>query len=167
MSGPADSEYGSAGQIPLVSCDGPDGSRLPPQPIRRVIDRDGSAVIESRIRRPFLRRPRRESGIDLLFLLPTLAILAGFLFYPLVYGIVLSLHDTHGFDLTGFVGLDNYTHAIFGDAVFHQALLNTVVFTGAAVVLQTGLGLFLAVLVVNAKRGRTFFQFAFFVDSSA
>ena len=111
----------------------------------------------------FLRRSRREGAIDLLFLLPTLAVLAVFLVYPLAYGIVLSLHDTHGFDITNFVGLNNYAHAIFGDAVFHQSLLNTVLFTGAAVVLQTGLGLFLAVLVAEVKRGRTFFQFAFFV----
>jgi raffinose/stachyose/melibiose transport system permease protein len=127
-------EYGSAGQIPLGSCD----------------------------RVAFLRRSRRESAIDLLFLLPTLGILAGFLLYPLVYGIVLSVHDTKGFDLTDFVGLDHYAHAILGDAVFHRSLLNTVLFTGAAVVLQTGLGLFLAVLVAEVKRGRMFFQFVFF-----
>ena len=42
------------------------------------------------------------------FLLPVLLMLAGFLVYPLVYGIVLSLHDTQGFDLTSFVGLDHY-----------------------------------------------------------
>ncbi len=111
----------------------------------------------------FLRRSRRESAIDLVFLLPTLALLAGFLFYPLVYGVVLSVHDTKGFDLTNFVGLDHYAHAILGDAVFHRSLLNTVLFTGGAVVLQTGLGLFLAVLIADVKRGRTFFQFAFFV----
>jgi ABC-type sugar transport system permease subunit len=111
----------------------------------------------------FFRRSHRERAIDLLFLAPTLAILAGFLFYPLVYGLVLSVHDTKGFDLTNFVGLDHYAHAIFGDAVFHQALLNTVLFTGAAVVLQTGLGLVLAVLVADVKRGRTLLRFAFFV----
>ena len=110
----------------------------------------------------FLGRSHREGAIDLLFLVPTLVILAAFLVYPLVYGIVLSLHDTKGFVLTNFVGLDHYARAIFGDAVFHQALLNTVLFTGAAVVLQTGLGLFLAVLVADVKRGRTFLQFAFF-----
>jgi ABC-type sugar transport system permease subunit len=111
---------------------------------------------------PF-RRSHREGAVDLLFLLPLLVVLAGFLFYPLIYGIVLSLHDTKGFDLTNFVGLDHYARAIFGDAVFHRALANTVLFTGAAVVLQTGLGLFLAVLVAGTKRGRTLFQFAFFV----
>ena len=119
-------------------------------------------MIGSRTRLAFLRRSHRERAIDLLFLLPVLVILAGFLFYPLVYGIVLSLHDTKGFDLTNFVGLDHYAHAILGDAVFHRSLLNTFLFTGAAVVLLTGLGLFLAVLVADVKRGTGFFQFVFF-----
>ena len=109
-----------------------------------------------------LRHSHREGGLDLLFLVPTLSILAVFLLYPLAYGLVLSVHDTHGFDITNFVGLENYAHAIFGDAVFHRALANTVVFTGAAVVLQTGLGLFLAVLVADVGRGRTLLRFVFF-----
>jgi raffinose/stachyose/melibiose transport system permease protein len=105
---------------------------------------------------------RREGAIDLAFLLPTLVLLGGFLFYPLVYGIALSAHDSQGFEPTQFVGLENYVRAIFGDAVFHRSLLNTIVFTGAAVVLQTGIGLFLALLVAGVRRGRTFYLVAFF-----
>lgn len=119
-------------------------------------------MIESPTRRAFLGRSHRETAIDLLFLLPILVILAGFLFYPLAYGIVLSVHDTKGFDLTNFVGLDHYVRAIFGDAVFHRSLLNTFLFTGAAVVLLIGVGLFLAVLVADVKRGRTFLRIVFF-----
>jgi raffinose/stachyose/melibiose transport system permease protein len=119
-------------------------------------------MVESRTRLAFLRRSRREGAIDLLFFLPLLLLLAAFLFYPLVYGIVLSLHDTQGFDLTDFVGLDHYAHAIFGDAVFHRSMVNTLLFTVAAVVLQTGLGLFLAVVLADARRGRTLLQIAFF-----
>ena len=109
-----------------------------------------------------LRSSHRERAIDLLFLLPILGILAVFLVYPLGYGIVLSLHDTRGFDLTSFVGLDHYAHAILGDAVFHRSLLNTFLFTGAAVVLLPGLGLFLAVLVGELGRGRTLLRIVFF-----
>jgi ABC-type sugar transport system permease subunit len=119
-------------------------------------------MIETRNRSSFLHRSRREGAIDLLFLVPIVAILAGFLLYPLLYGVVLSLHQTRGFALTTFVGLDHYARAILGDAVFHRSLLNTVLFTGAAVVLQTGLGLVLAVLLVDIKRGKTFFTFVFF-----
>ncbi len=107
-------------------------------------------------------RSHRERSIDLLFIAPTIAILAAFLLYPLIYGIVLSVHDTRGFDLTAFVGLEHYARAIFGDGVFHRSLLNTVAFTAAAVVLVTGVGLVLAVLVADVKRGRAFFLFVFF-----
>ena len=103
----------------------------------------------------------RERAIDLLFLLPILVILAAFLLYPLGYGIVLSLHDTRGFDMTSFVGLDNYAHAILGDAVFHRSLLNTFLFTGAAVVLLPGLGLLLALLVNETGRGRALLRAVF------
>ena len=118
-------------------------------------------MIDSRSRSSFLRS-RRDGAIDLLFLVPTLAVLACFLFYPLAYGVVLSLHETQGFALTNFVGLDHYARAILGDAVFHRSLLNTVLFTAAAVVLQTGLGLLLAVLLADVRRGKTFFTFVFF-----
>ena len=130
--------------------------------MRPAIYREGPALIESPARGSFLGSSHRESAIDLLFLLPILVILAGFLFYPLVYGVVLSVHDTRGFDLTSFVGLDHYVRALFGDAVFHRSLLNTFLFTGAAVVLLTGVGLCLAVLVAELKRGRTFLRIVFF-----
>ena len=128
------SEYGSAGRIPLASRDAPGDPPLAP----RTRDRPALRAADP-------RGPRRRSWL-----------------YPLVYGIVLSLHDTQGFELTDFVGLDHYAHALLGDAVFHRSLLNTFLFTGAAVVLQTGLGLVLAVLVADTTRGTTFFQVVFF-----
>ena len=106
-------------------------------------------------------RTLREGGIDLVFLLPMLALLGGFLFYPLVYGISLSTHESQGLEPTTFVGLDHYVRAILGDAVFHRSVVNTIVFTVVAVGLQTGIGLLLAVLVAEVRRGRTFFLVAF------
>ncbi|HEX4898390.1 MAG TPA: sugar ABC transporter permease [Candidatus Limnocylindrales bacterium] len=104
---------------------------------------------------------RRERALDLTLLLPVLGLLAAFLFYPLVYGLDLSLNATEGFEVTGSVGLAHYARALFGDAVFRQGLANTLVFTTAAVVLQTGTGLGLAVLVAETRRGRTLFRIAF------
>lgn len=105
---------------------------------------------------------RRGGAVDLLFLLPMLVLLGGFLFYPLVYGISLSVHDSQGTDAARFIGLEHFARAIFGDAVFQRSLVNTVVFTGAAVLLQTGIGFVLAVLVARLRRGRTLFLIAFF-----
>ena len=106
--------------------------------------------------------PRRERIIDLLLILPLLLVLAGFLVYPLVYGVVLSLHESRGFELGSFIGADHFVRAVVGDAVFHRSLVNTLVFTIVAVVLQTGLGLCLAVLVTGVGRGTRVLQFAFF-----
>jgi ABC-type sugar transport system permease subunit len=119
-------------------------------------------VIGGRAQPPSLGHAAREGAIDLLFLAPTFLILGVFLLYPLAYGVVLSLHDTRGFELSRFVGLDHYARAILGDGVFHRSLLNTLLFTGAAVVLQTGLGLALAVLMSGVRRGRTLLQLVFF-----
>jgi raffinose/stachyose/melibiose transport system permease protein len=104
---------------------------------------------------------RRERALDLAMLVPVIGLLVAFLFYPLVYGLDLSLSRTDGFEVTGTVGLEHYARALFGDAVFHQGLANTLVFTAAAVVLQTGAGLLLAVLVSEVRRGRTLFVAAF------
>ena len=104
---------------------------------------------------------RTERALDLALLLPVIGLLAAFLFYPLAYGLDLSVNATEGFEVTGPVGLAHYARALFGDAVFRQDLANTLVLTAAAVVLQTGLGLVLAVLVAETRRGRTLFRIAF------
>lgn len=94
-------------------------------------------------------------------LVPVIGLLAAFLVYPLVYGIGLSVSRTDGFTVTGQVGLEHYARALLGDAVFSRGMANTLVLTAAAVVLQTGLGFLLAVLVRDARRGRTLFRAAF------
>jgi ABC-type sugar transport system permease subunit len=104
---------------------------------------------------------RRERALDLTLLLPVIGLLAVFLFYPLVYGLDLSLSRTVGFEVTGPAGFEHYARALFGDAVFRQGLANSLVLTAAAVVIQTGLGLVLAVLVSEARHGRTLFRVAF------
>jgi len=104
---------------------------------------------------------RKERALDLALLLPVIGLLAAFLFYPLLYGLDLSINRTEGFEIIGPAGLEHYARALLGDAVFRQGLANTVVFTAAVVVLQTGLGLLLAVLVAEARRGRTLFRIVF------
>lgn len=103
----------------------------------------------------------RERLVDLALVAPVLVVLAIFLLYPLLYGLDLSLSHTDAFEVTGSAGLDHYVRALVGDAVFRQGLANTVTFTIAAVVLQTGVGLLLAVLMSETRRGRTLLRIAF------
>ena len=136
-------------------------------PYRFASDEDHGLIADADMTgRGSVRAPRRRSGdrvIDLLFLVPVLAVLAAFLVLPLVQGIVLSLHAGRGIDLGAFVGLDHYVRALVGDAVFHESLVHTLLFAAVAVVVQTAVGFVLAVLLSEQGRGRRLLQFLFFL----
>ena len=97
-----------------------------------------------------------------MWVLPVFALLACVLAYPLASGLLLSLRRTTGSSPGEFVGLDNYIEALFRDDIFHQAVGNTVAFTVVAIVLQTGVGLLLAILISEVRRGRLPYRMIFF-----
>jgi ABC-type sugar transport system permease subunit len=88
--------------------------------------------------------------------------LAATLVYPLASGFVLSLQRASGSGQGEFIGLGNYVEAVFRDGVFHQSVGNTLVFTVFAIVLQTGVGLLLAILISEVRRGRLPYRMIFF-----
>lgn len=57
----------------------------------------------------------------------------------------------------GFVGFDNY-RTLLADERFWSSLLVSLIYTGSTVVLQVALGLALALLVMDIKRGRSWFR---------
>ncbi len=65
-----------------------------------------------------------------------------------------------------FLGLDNYANAI-NDPIFRSAVTNTLYYTVIWVPLTMALGLFLAVIVNQKIRGKTFFRGAFYFPSIA
>ena len=89
-------------------------------------------------------------------------LLACFLAYPLASGLLLSLRRTTGSTPGEFVGVDNYLEALFRDDIFHQAVGNTVAFTAVAIILETGVGLLLAILISELRRGRLPYRMMFF-----
>ena len=99
---------------------------------------------------------------NVVWVLPVFTLLAFLLAYPLASGLLLSLQRTTGSTPGEFVGLDNYTEALFRDDIFHQALGNTVAFTAVAIVLQTGVGLLLAILISELRHGRLPYRVIFF-----
>jgi ABC-type sugar transport system permease subunit len=96
------------------------------------------------------------------WVLPVFVLLACCLVYPLASGFLLSLRRSSGSSPGEFVGLDNYVEALFRDDIFHQAVGNTVAFTAVAIVLQTGIGLLLAVLISELRHGRLPYRMMFF-----
>jgi ABC-type sugar transport system permease subunit len=119
-------------------------------------------VSSTSARLPRSRPLGRDRG-GLLFLGPAAVILILFVAWPIVRTAWISLHD---WPLTGrnteFVGLANY-EALLADGRFWNAVRVTFIYTFAAVVLQTGLGLALAIrlrttsLVSSLTRSAYFF----------
>jgi trehalose/maltose transport system permease protein len=85
--------------------------------------------------------------------LPSLLIIVVVAFFPILYGIVLSLTDSTVSAFGSFVGLENYTE-MFQDPDFRVSLFNTVIFTVASVTLEFIIGLVIALAVNRAFRGR-------------
>ena len=85
--------------------------------------------------------------------LPALLIIVVVAFFPILYGVVLSLTDSTVTAFGSFVGLENYTE-MFQDPDFRVGLFNTVIFTVASVTLEFVIGLAIALAVNRAFRGR-------------
>ena len=84
-----------------------------------------------------------------LLLAPALAILIGFLLFPLIWNVYLSLHDVSLTTILGdwkYVGLKNFENLIH-DPDFHTSLQVSLIFVGGSVALQFFVGMVLAVVL--------------------
>ncbi len=99
------------------------------------------------------------------FIAPALSVIALIAVFPLGYTVWESLH-MHDLRMPWlgrpFVGLDNYVE-ILGDHRFWQAMGHTFFFTAATVSLELALGLFLALAMNRAFRGRALMRAAVLV----
>ncbi len=85
--------------------------------------------------------------------LPSLLIIVLIAFFPILYGIVLSLTDSTIAGFGSFIGLENYTE-MFQNPDFLEGFYNTVLFTVISVTLEFVIGLGIALAINRAFRGR-------------
>jgi trehalose/maltose transport system permease protein len=85
--------------------------------------------------------------------LPSLLIIVIIAFFPILYGIVLSLTDSTVAGFGSFVGFENYTE-MFQNPDFREGLYNTVIFTVVSVAMEFIIGLGIALAINRAFRGR-------------
>ena len=116
------------------------------------------------------QRSPRDYALFVVLVGPNLALLLLFIYRPLADNIRLSFFDWNISDPTAqFVGLSNYVEW-FTRSDTRQVVLNTAVFTVAAVIGSMVLGLVLAMLLDQPLRGRNLVRstvFAPFVISGA
>jgi ABC-type sugar transport system permease subunit len=92
-----------------------------------------------------------------------LAVFAVLVVWPLFSSFFYSFTNWNGFNANyRFVGLDNFAR-IFSDRLFLHAIANTAVWMVAAIVLPTGLGLGLALLIDARVPGATIFKSIFYL----
>ncbi|GAB2723662.1 carbohydrate ABC transporter permease [Paenibacillus thermoaerophilus] len=98
-------------------------------------------------------RRAAEACKDFGFVLPAIAFLVVFLYYPLAYSVYISLTNWNMTrPVKKFVGLDNYTRLLASEE-FYQSLKVTMLYTGMDVAFTLGFGLLLALLfnVANSR----------------
>lgn len=97
-----------------------------------------------------------------LFVLPSMVFIVIFIFIPAVYVVYLSLLRWNLLSANPkFVGLSNYVH-MFQAPDFHQAFINTVIFSIGMIVISLPIALLLAVLVDMGLRGTRFYRTVLF-----
>src|SRR5262245_50181849 len=100
----------------------------------------GSATrVERRRLTPALRESLQGVGL----MTPTLLLLFGLVLYPFVYAIWLAFTDKAVGSPGQFVGFKNFAYVIHWPQ-FSAAIWNTVVFTGAAIIIKFVLGMAVA-----------------------
>jgi len=95
-----------------------------------------------------------ESALAYLFLLPAIAVLVAFMFYPIVYVFLTSLYKTNRIgDLAKFIGTGNFKD-LFSKRVFWEVTIRSVIWTVLAVSVKTLAGLVIALLLNVDFKGR-------------
>lgn len=96
-------------------------------------------------------------------LIPPLAVFGLLVVWPLFSSFYYSFTNWNGFSADyRFVGFDNFLQ-IFDDPLFFRAILNTVIWMMAAVIVPTGLGLALALLIDSQVPGASVFKSIFYL----
>lgn len=110
--------------------------------------------------RPDLRLRRRSRGqrlrralLPYLFVLPTMALLAIFMYYPAATALVRSLYSWDGITTPVFIGLGNFS-AMVADPIMQQAFVNVLKLAAFAMTVQAFVPLLVARLILALRSTR-------------
>ncbi len=109
-----------------------------------------------------LRRKVNDNLTAYGLLAAALVVFALFSWYPIVRGILLSFQEVNFVDPPKWVGFDNFAR-LFADPLFGTAWLNTLQFTGFALLLGFAVPFVTAVLLNELRHARAFFRVAVYL----
>lgn len=120
-----------------------------------------TAPIEKKNRERKYHSQLKLFGSGILYLLPALALLSVFLFYPIIKTFYFSFFDVGGGGtINGFVGLEHYK-ALLHSEEFRKSMVGTLLFVLYTVPLEIIIPLFLAVIASEKLKGIGFFRTIF------
>jgi raffinose/stachyose/melibiose transport system permease protein len=99
--------------------------------------------------------------LPFVFLAPALLVFGLAVLLPMLLTVGYSFTEWNGFGAMTFVGLENYLDAL-GDPIFRDSFVHVIVYIGATLLLEVGVGLALAG-IVSALPGSIWFRVAIFV----
>jgi raffinose/stachyose/melibiose transport system permease protein len=98
-----------------------------------------------------------------IFIAPAAILFTAILFVPIVRAVYTSFCEWNILTPPKWVGMDNYVELFTKDTTMMTALKNTIFFTIFSLVTQQILGMFLAVILTNVKRGKNFFKNTYYM----
>ena len=111
----------------------------------------------------YSKQQKREWGVALLFLAPSIIGLVAFVLIPIVGGFVLSFTEWDLLSPPTWVGLDNYKEALTDDPLFWLSLKNTLVYAAITIIVGVPLSLGVALAVDTQLKGITIFRTIYFI----
>ncbi len=106
---------------------------------------------------------RAQARLGIFLVAPLVLLVALFFLLPLASAVYFSLVDFHGFELDPpFVGAANFVE-LAGDPAVWPALRNNIIWIVVGTAVPLLIGLFVALLLWNVRRGSTFYRLAFFL----
>ena len=94
-------------------------------------------------------------------MLPSILIFSFFIWYPLVYGVVLSFAKVKGFQIVGFAGLRNYIR-LFQQPVFWTALVNSFEYTFWSLIIGFMVPIVVAIIISELIHFTSLFRVAMY-----
>ena len=138
------------------------GRVLPCSPMRGDMEITSEAKLRQR-RTSSTMRWIKQNQTGFLFILPALIMYAIFFIRPFITSIYYSFTSWDGVSaVKQFVGLQNYVQ-LFQDKLLGLAMTHNVIWVIIGTVAPIIIGLPLAVMLANSKRGRLFFQTGYFL----
>lgn len=107
----------------------------------------------------------RDKKAILIFILPAFLMFTAILLIPIIMVVYYSLCEYSNLQEPFFIGLGNYIKLFTKDEIMRTALKNSLFFMIFSAVTQQIIGLFIAILLTNIKKGRNFFKNIYYLPS--